>query len=545
MIAPALWRSPRRYAVLAVLLTAIAVARIVSTYRVFNATFDEPAHLATGMEWLDKGQYTIESLHPPLARVAVALGPYLDGIRSQGHSALWREAYFVMYSGDYYRTLTLMRLGVIPLFVLLCFAVWVWTRGLYGDEAALVAVGLTSLLPPVLAHASVATTDMALTATLVLTLFAFTRWLHDPGWKWSLALGVAGGLAVLSKFSAGPFLVVAGILYIAARLLLPRTFALPPVVILSEASVSAQGDPERSTASSGRQWVPGALTALAASLLVIWAGYRFSVSEIGGMPLPAPEFVKGLYKVAERNGLGLEAYLLGELRTHGWWYFFPVTLAVKTPIPFLLLAIAGAGFAIRYALRTRSWLYLAPLLGAAAVLGFSMISNINIGVRHVLPVYPLLAIGAAGIVMALWHSTARPQINRAIVVVAVAWLSFSSVRAHPDYVAWFNEFAGDRPDRIVVNGDLDWGQDLDRLADTLDARGVTSVHIAYFGSASPPKHIKGAQRLSPYERPAGWVAVSEAVIKGVLVSPTDGFRWADSIPPVARVGKSIRLYHFK
>lgn len=535
MTAPALWRSPRLYAVLAVLLVAIAVARIVSTYREFNATFDEPAHLATGMEWLDKGQYTIESLHPPLARVAVALGPWLDGIRSQGHNALWREAYFVMYSGeDYYRTLTLMRLGVIPFFLLLCFAVWMWTRRLYGEEAAVIAVGLTTLLPPVLAHASVATTDMALTATLLLTFFAFARWLHDPGWQSSAALGAAGGLAVLSKFSAGPFLVVGGALYLAARLILPRTVAASPDVILRE--------PSR---SSAKQWTLGALTALAVSLLVIWAGYRFSVANIGGLPLPAPEFVKGLYKVAERNGLGLDAYLLGELRTHGWWYFFPVTIAVKTPIAFLVLAIAGGVFAIRRSVHTHDWLYLAPLLGAGAVLGFSMISNINIGVRHVLPVYPLLAIGAAGVVVELWRSTRRRQGARVVVAIAITWLSFSSMRAHPDYIAWFNELAGDRPDRILVNGDLDWGQDLDRLADTLNARGITSVRIAYFGSASPPKHIQGAQRLSPHERPPGWVAVSEAVIKGVLVSPTDGFRWADSIPPVARVGKSIRLYHFK
>jgi len=510
---------------IATVFVVIAIVRIVATYREFNATFDEPAHLATGMEWLDRGQYTIESLHPPLARVAVALGPYLDGVRSQGHTALWREAYFVMYSSDsYYRTLTLMRLGVLPFFILLCVAVWLWGRQLFGDEAATVAVALTTLLPPVLAHASVATTDMALTSTLMLTLFLLTRWLDAPTRALSVALGVAGALAVLSKFSSGPYLIVAGPAIIAVRWWMSsrdgaRRFMLPPVSRI--------------------------LVALGTSLFVIWAGYRFSVATIGGLPLPAPEFVKGLYKVAERNGLGLESYLLGELSTHGWWYFFPVTLAVKTPIAFLMLGGAGVVFAAREARRARDWRVLVPLIVVLAILGSSMAANINIGVRHVLPIYPLLAIVAGGAAVALWRSAGRVREARAFVVVAAAWLLVASVRSHPHYIAYFNEVAGSRPDRILVNGDLDWGQDLDRLADTVRARGITSIRIAYFGSASPPKHIPGVQRLAPYDRSPGWVAVSEAVIKGVLVAPADGFRWADSVAPVAKVGKSIRLYHFE
>jgi hypothetical protein len=185
-----------------------------------------------------------------------------------------------------------------------------------------------------------------------------------------------------------------------------------------------------------------------------------------------------------------------------------------------------------------------PLIGAAAVLGASMPANINIGVRHVLPVLPLLAIGAGGAAVALWQYSARRRLARSFVAIAAAWLLVSSTLAHPEYIAYFNEFAGSRPDRILVNGDLDWGQDLDRLADTLRARGVTKVKVAYFGSASPPKHLVGAERLAPFEKPPGYVAVSEAVIKGILVEPRNGFAWADSVTPVAKIGRSIRLYRF-
>jgi hypothetical protein len=522
----ALHRAPRRHVAVAILFVIVAIARIVATYGEFNATFDEPAHLATGMQWLDKGQYNIESLHPPLARVAVALGPYLDGIRSQGHEALWREAYFVMYSGEsYYRTLTLMRLGVLPFFILLCVVVWLWTRRLFGDDAAVIAVGLTTLLPPILAHGSVATTDMALTSTLLLTLYLFTRWLDTPTPGLSIALGVAGALTVLSKFSSGPYLIASAPLILAARWWLSGP-----------------------SARERRLGFPAAtrtVIAFATCLFVIWAGYRFSVASIGGLPMPAPEFVKGLYKVAERNGLGLDAYLLGKISTHGWWYFFPVTLAVKTPIAFLLMAVAGVVFSVRSALQTRIWHVLVPVLVVVAILASSMPANINIGVRHVLPVYPLLAIVTGGALVALWRSASNAHAKRAFVGVAAAWLLIASARAHPDYIADFNELVGNRPDRVLVNGDLDWGQDLDRLAEDVRKRGITRIRIAYFGSASPPKHIPGVERLAPHDRSPGWVAVSEAVIKGVLVAPRDGYAWADSIAPVARIGKSIRLYHFK
>ena len=116
------------------LLAGIGCARIVSTYHVFNQTTDEPAHLATGMEWLERGTYTLEPLHPPLARVAVAIGPYLSGLRLTGHDNLWMEGnQLLLAQGRYLHNLSLARLGVLPFFLLATFLVWYWTRWRYGD----------------------------------------------------------------------------------------------------------------------------------------------------------------------------------------------------------------------------------------------------------------------------------------------------------------------------------------------------------------------------------------------------------------------------
>jgi len=154
---------------LAVALVLLASLRIVSTYTVFNHTSDEPAHIACGMEWLDKGIYVWEPQHPPLARVATAIGPYLIGARSHDtprnqFMAMSKDGLAILYQGHHYDwTLSLARLGILPFFWLGCAVVYWWARRFYGPEVAVAGVFLFSFLPPILAHGGLATTDMALT----------------------------------------------------------------------------------------------------------------------------------------------------------------------------------------------------------------------------------------------------------------------------------------------------------------------------------------------------------------------------------------------
>ena len=153
-------------------LILFASIRIVATYTVFNHTSDEPAHIACGMEWLDQHVYTWETQHPPLARVAAALGPYLLGIRSQGTPrrgdlSMSLEGTAILYRGHHYdRTLAAARLGELPFFWAACLVVYGWGRRYFGPAVGIAALFLFSFVPTVLAHAGLATTDMALTAFL-------------------------------------------------------------------------------------------------------------------------------------------------------------------------------------------------------------------------------------------------------------------------------------------------------------------------------------------------------------------------------------------
>src|ERR1700747_2345489 len=162
-------------------LLALGTLPIIGTYPVFSHTTDEPAHIAAGMELLDRGVFTYEQQHPPLARLAVAVGPYLLGARSHGASYIIDEGLAILYtSGDYLQTLGAARLGVLPFFVALVAITWAWAHREFGTVAGGAAALTLVTTPPLLAHAGLATTDMPVAAALVAALFAFLRLLEKP-----------------------------------------------------------------------------------------------------------------------------------------------------------------------------------------------------------------------------------------------------------------------------------------------------------------------------------------------------------------------------
>jgi 4-amino-4-deoxy-L-arabinose transferase-like glycosyltransferase len=539
------------------LLAGIGVARIISTYKVFSQTTDEPAHLITGMEWLQRGTYTFEPLHPPLARVAIALGPYASGLRLTDQHGMWEEGNRILLNGSYRNNLTLARLGVLPFFLLATIMVWFWTRSRYGENPALLATLLLTTTPVILAHAGLATTDMALTATVAGALLAFVALLDRPTYLRCVIFGSIVGIAALSKFSALVFLPVCAVALLVWRWLVAR-------------SKNVNVTPHRF------QWAKGVSLAALVLFLVIWAGYRFSLGSVTteaarphptldhvfgargtlhnwsyavaeSRSVPAPAFLQGLAEIRQKNANGTKAYLLGHVRKTGWWYFFPVAVAVKTTIALLVLVGIGSVSLLKSSWREKNWIAAAPVISAMALLLVCMFSQINIGVRHILPIYPLFAIiGGVGAYQ-VWELVNKHHAGPVLVLILLIWQVAASVRVHPDYLAYFNEFAGQHPERILVDSDLDWGQDLLRLSSTLQQKHVEEVSIAYAGSAGLDLKQFGLPRfkqLAPHQRTTGWVAISLLRLKaGGLGLPTDSFSWLNAYQPVCVVGRSIRLYH--
>ena len=510
------------------LLAGLGAARIIATYRQTAQTSDETPNIACGMQYLDLGRYDYGAFHPPLARLAMAVGPYLYGARAQKMPDRWKEGNAVLNSTPRpTKALALARLGILPFFLLATTVVWLWGRRLFGEWGALAAVFLFTNTPPVLAHAGLATMDMAVGAGVCTALYTFTRWLQEPALKRSLWFGAGLAVALLTKFSS--ILVVPVCLLTLVLLCRPKW--------------------------RGRNWAWVAI-----AFVLIWAAYRFSFGPMtehvardaagqGGIwaripqgllhavesvPVPAPQILDGLWQVHNHVEGGHTAYLLGRNSFHGWWYFFPVALSVKTPLGLLLLAAIGACYR-----KAR-----VPAVLAGVILLVNLPTSLNIGVRYMMPFFPLLALTAAGGVMWLWSH------SRLAVAVVLGWIAISAAMAHPDYIAYFNEVAGSHPEKILVDSDLDWGQDMNRLSAELRGRGVDYFHMACLYTGDDTKlGLPNWDGLEPYTPVKGWVAVSQTMLRnyGWMVAQQQGrkdlaFSWLDRYRPVGKVGKSILLY---
>jgi hypothetical protein len=535
-----------------VVLIGLAVVRVASTYTVLNSTYDEPDHVACGMEWLRGDIYTCDIQHPPLARAALAVGPYLKGLRpattwdtpDQRPKSVFDEGNAILYSGgQYWSNLTWARLGTLPFLVLLCVVTFLWTRRWFSQAAGFWAVLLLACASPILGHAGLATNDVACAAGAAFALYQFLRWLEEPRTARCLWWGFATAFALLCKFSNIPFLVTCyavGLMFMTPgafrRRLAQIGLAACVVLALAWATYRFQVNPP--AVFYGLQGHP-VIDSMLSSRPLLHSAWNFVMTT----PLPLAEAVIGVMDLFVHNAVGHDSYLLGQWSQFGWWYFFPVVLAVKSPIGLLLLAALGLAVILRgWRSRpsTAPWQQILTVTFPIVILLVCMPSRIDLGVRHILPIYPLLAIAGGHAVTSLFRHS---RSGAAAAVLLVAWVIGDSVGAHPDYLAHFNEFAGSHPEAILCESDLDWGQDLERLRQSLKRRGIQEFSIAYFGTARLDKAgLPHYGPVSPTEPTRGYVAVSLHDLN-LDYKKNGSFTWLKSYQPIERIGKSIDLFY--
>lgn len=505
------------------LIFVVALGRIASTWRIFSVTYDEPVHVAAGYDYLRYHTF-LDMQHPPLAKAIFAL-PFRNAPEPGTH--LWiRRGNTLLYDQNHYlRGPEKARAGNLVFVVIALFATFFWTRDLFDEATAVVATAVLSLLPPVLAHGGLATTDMAAAASFAVAMFAYDRFLANPSWLGTSGLAAAIAFGTLSKFSFPLFFVIGAIcLSIARRRIHAKRFF----------------------AASG------------AAFVIVWAAYFFTFGTIQSaqpmaaawsqemwghaglvrkLPLPAPAFFAGLLEVVRHDHIGHQSFLLGEYRDHGWWYYFPVALLVKTPIPMILLAVVGAWLAAK---RKRHGEAAAIAL---ALLAAVMTSRIDIGVRHILPMYVPLSMLAGFAAVAGWRMSMR---HRGAVALAFVWLLADGVIAHPDYLPWMNALAGPHPERVLADSNFDWGQDLVRLRTVCRERKIDRLGVLFVASGAsdqlwmPPFD---PNPIGPYAPVKGWIAVGETPLQMNQALDPNSFTWLTANRPFIRVGKTIRLYH--
>jgi len=531
------------------LLTFAAQTLLASPHK--SASFDEQYHLAAGYSYLRTGDFRLSTNHPPLMGVIGGLGllgrddvilPLEHPAWAAGDRFLFSDIFLWEANDNGPDLLIAARKPIIVVGLLLLLFIFFFARQFLGSYAAWLALILAAFDPNLLANARLVTTDLGLTCFLVGAVWFLWRWLERPTAFNLVMAGALAGLTMSAKFT--------GLMFWPIALLITLLYPSPSARTF--------------WAEFGRR-----LLALVGMGLIayglLWALYRFDVGVAAGLPLklplPAPFYWQELWSTFNRIvGLGdiRLNYFMGETSAGGWWNYALVALAVKTPLPTLILALAGMITMLwRKRGREQVVLWAAPLvfllLGATGIL--------SIGYRHTLPALPFLILLAGN--SAAWLNAESPRRVLALAahVLLITWLIVGTLRFFPDHDSYFNETAGPWQNwsNILVDSNLDWGQDLPALRDRMEEMGIERVNLAYFGKAVPEAYgvsyhplasylrfVEGPElsAYNPYTPLPGWYAISATSLRTGMMTPetVDLYAYFRDLKPAARAGYSIYLY---
>lgn len=455
-----------------VVLLAVMAWMMVVSVRDESQTWDEAIHISAGYSYWKTGDYRLNTEHPPLAKLLVAIPLLWMDLRFPAEHPSWAVADEVEFGRQflYHNTVPAdiilfrarqMMIGLTLLFGA-CFAFW--ARRIFGVLVALTALALFCFEPTIIAHGRYATTDLAIAFFSFLAVTAWFSWLKHGGWVRLLWAGTALGLAMASKFS-WPFLLPVFILAaIIVRAKPLRAASGIAVAIITGCAVVAVA-----YAPVAHQLIPATRSYRAAHPEVKFLGADLALNEIQSgfskfaitlapkLGLQPHPYLMGLLRGASDNQAGHDSYLLGMVSEQGWWYYFPVAFLVKEPTGLLLgiLAALVVGVALGWRGENSRMLWLA--LGTIVIYLAIVISvHINIGIRHLLPILPFVHILVAGV---LW-----PRWRIALGVFELLVVAETSLQ-HPYYLPFFNMLVGGPANgsKYLVDSNLDWGQDFKRL----------------------------------------------------------------------------------
>jgi len=584
-----------------------------------NANYDERIHLPAGYSYVTQQDMRLNPEHPPLVKDLAALPLLFMKINFPFQSWGWNTSLktdssrtpawqtdvgfgndLLYYSGN--DAQNMMRYGRIPIIligILLGFYIFRFTKELWGDLAGLIALTFYSFSPTFLAHTRLVTTDAAAAAAFFISFYYLYKWLKVPTRRNLWVLGIILGFSFLTKFS---------------------TFLLIPIfgfIILVWIFLKEQGKKLWAL----KKYLGGFILVLIIAYLVVGAVYAFHVwhypiqkqaidttfilSTFGFKPLvnfsiwisSQPilrawgHYFLGFLMVLQRSGGGNTTYYLGEVSADGSRSYFPVIYLLKEPLVYVLLTFFALFLALKkfivykksgsksfYSdfsnLLKNNFAEFGMLVMIVIYWAFSIKSNLNIGVRHILPTLPFIyALTARQISLWIkggiqerisnyhgfwqlfglyWHRLKKGF----VVVILFVWAIISVVSVWPSFLAYFNEIAGGPNNgyKFVVDSNLDWGQDILRLSQFIEKNNIKEIKMDYFSGAPAEYYIKTA-KIESFNREVsqkGWLAVSATILMGACKGDKipcsyneRAYTWLDQYKPVAKIGYSIFVYDIK
>lgn len=525
-------------------------------------TQDEVIHIPAGQYQLQQRDFRMNNVTPPAVKTLSSLPTILAGSRvlprfpqdpnvdyETRDYQIAKE--FWTANNDRFRSIVFTaRVGAVILTVLLGFMVFIFARQLFGLRPALLALVLFILEPNIIAHGHIVHADVIAALALLFFGYVLVNYWRNQGLRWTLLLGAAAGFALISKFTLVA-LVAAFIIALAARWnrsrislkqeLLAKSGAILLCLLIVNAAYFFEarnaGNAEAEIAN-----IPG-FAGLVINLLPRTIIRATSV-------LAPTDFVQGFSRLSRINQQGHDAYLLGKYSVTGWWYYFPVAFSLKTTLPFLLVTLAAAVWAIArlFSVRRRPFIPMfAAIVFYAALLATS---RINVGVRHLLPLFPFLFIMCGAFLD--WLIAQHRRIGPICVTVVIAAMSFEAVRAWPTYMSYMNQMTtGHQRWSYLGDSNIEWGQDTAALAAYLNARGVKKIRGAMLcGEVALPRYgieyvnlLSGEGFNAP---PTEFIAIGANFLNGSLIPGNrEWFQSYRDRKPEAVFGDSIYLYRFE
>jgi tetratricopeptide (TPR) repeat protein len=562
---------------IAAILIAFAVAfgaLQVFAYTQKSATVDEPIHLTTGYAALAARDYRIETTHPPFMRMWAALPLlFMQDIRldtsviDRTEPSAWLSGSttfdfatkFLYVDNDADRLLYAARFMIVICGILLGVLVFSWTYEWLGFMPAVWALVFYTLSPNLAAHASLVTTDIGITCFIFGTLYFLWRTCRRLSRFNLTGLSIFFALAIVTKFSAlilGPIVLVLLIIAVGERTTMTPRAAAMIVGLLALASLAAVWAVHgfRYAPSGSASWqlhleqAPLARTVPAIASVTEW---------IDRHHLLPNAFTEGFLIFAQSMQPPNRAFLAGAYSDEGWWYYFPVVFLIKTPISLIALATIGVVVLVRrrYELGLKNEAFI-----VVPVLIYLVVSSANrfhVGVRHLLPIYPLvLLVAAAGAMVLVPRRAGRVALGGLIVF----WVAVVA-GVYPHTLTFFNRLVGGPGNgyKYLADSNIDWGQGLKLLKKWMDQQSVTHVGLAYFGTADPAYYdidytqlpaaapglnLPSIARMWTKPRLPGYVAVGATVLTGVYLDPEWQlfYRGLRGARPIAVIGNSMFVY---
>jgi hypothetical protein len=531
-----------------------------------SQTWDEGTHLAAGYSYWKTGDYRLNPDHPALGTLLHSLPLLLlDPILPTYHPS-WAKVQdfefgtrFLMYNRYTVDELLMAGRSVAILFsVLLGAALAWWLRKHFGAKAALFALAIYVLDPLVISIGHYITNDIVAAFFFFLTCALWTDYWLEGGRRRLWGAGFCFAAAITIKYSAlilGPVLIL---LFFAFRFaakklaLASLAKAMAVVVLCGFLMIGVAYAPE--FVATVRVW--NGAQPYGPYTTPVWDIGPFQRTAIGQeyirlareYRLPFYAYLRGFMNQMDYYGGGRQPlYLLGEISKEGWWYYFPVAIAVKSPVAVLVLLLLSAGifFLRRRDIPARAF---GVILPAAVFLGVSMGSGLNIGLRHLLPAIVLAQCGIA-ILFVKYPPRFLERRQAWVAAVLLLALAAESASAFPSYLSFFNVAAGGigAGPKYILDSNIDWGQDGKRLAAYQEQQNLNLMCVAYFGSVNLWYYGMVWRELPKFEtlRDSNCVAaVSVTLLHGLYVPP-GAYQELRALQPIGRIGGSIYLYDLR